>query len=103
MGTQLFDLTAIAPNATNIQGINANTRQLQRRFMQDSINNSANVRDNDNDNDDDDNYRSAVDDEGRSEEDDGDEDDYFSISKPKSWCECIGMMLSQNEDRLLMI
>lgn len=93
-----IDLTAIAPNATNIQGVNANSRLMQRRFM-DSINNSGTARETEED----DNYVCAPDDEGRSEEDDGDEDDYFYISKPKSWCECITMLFSQNEDRLLMI
>ena len=108
-----IDLTAIAPNATNIQGVNANSRLMQRRFM-DSINNSGTgkcrftyVNDLINflarETEEDDNYVCAPDDEGRSEEDDGDEDDYFYISKPKSWCECITMLFSQNEDRLLMI
>ena len=36
--TGLFDLTAIAPNATNIHGVNADMRMQRRMFMQDSIN-----------------------------------------------------------------
>lgn len=36
--TQLFDITAIAPNATQLHGINANVRQQQRNFMQDTMN-----------------------------------------------------------------
>ena len=39
--TQLFDITAIAPNATQLHGVNANVRQQQRNFMQDTINLSS--------------------------------------------------------------
>ena len=39
--TQFFEFSAIAPNMTNIQGVNANMRAQQRHFMQETMNNSG--------------------------------------------------------------
>lgn len=52
--------------------------------------------------DDDDNFIGANDDEGDEEEED-DADDFFNVTKPTSWYECLHMVISKDEERLLML
>ena len=37
------------------------------------------------------------------DDEDVDEEGFFNMRKPTSWCDCLCMMLQQNEERLLMI
>lgn len=38
-----------------------------------------------------------------SRSDENEDDDFFTISKPSSWWECITMIFTQSEERLLML
>ena len=76
----LFNITAIAPNTSNIQGTsNKNVRQLQRNFMTDSVNSSTGGASRGNESrEDDDNFRAANGGQ-EADDDDIDEEDFFNM------------------------